>query len=286
MDKIGFIGYGHMGSILLKSLLSTKAISPGELIVSTRTREKLDELIALFPAIEIAKNNLEVALKISTIFLCVGTYQVLPVLSEVKGAFQNNQHLIFISGGLEIASIERLFTGPITKVIPTLISEVKEGVTLICHNTKVSPAQKAYLWNVFHKIGKVKVIAESQFEIGADFTRFEQGLLAAICEQFVQAGTKHSDFTYEELTDMLLHSLNGTARLLLQNREGFKTLIDRVATKGGATEGGASVLESRLPDVFEQVFDVTSQRHETRKQKTREQLAKGFTQSVLSQKQA
>ena len=37
MKKIGFIGYGHMGSTLVKSLLSAKANDPGQLFISNLT---------------------------------------------------------------------------------------------------------------------------------------------------------------------------------------------------------------------------------------------------------
>jgi pyrroline-5-carboxylate reductase len=277
MDKVGFIGYGHMGSVILKGLLSTTGIEPGQVIISTRTRNKLDELKSIHPDIEIAENNREVAQKSSTLFLCIGTYQVKSVLMEIRDVLHNEMHLVTISGGLEIASVERIFDGPITKVIPTIISEVQEGVTLVSHNAKVSQAGKAYLFQLFSKIGEVKVIPEHQFEMGADFTSCAPGLLASICEQFVQAGVRESDFTYAEASEMFLHTLYGTAKLLLQNKEDFKALTRRVATKGGATEGGVSVLEANLPEVFEKVFAVTLQRHEARKQITRQQFGELLT---------
>jgi pyrroline-5-carboxylate reductase len=272
MDKVGFIGYGHMGSVLLNSLLSTKAVQPCQVIISTRTRSKLDKLKAVYQDIEIVGSNRDVAQKSSTLFLCVGTAQVKSVLMEIRDVLSNKIHLIIISGGLEIASVEHIFDGPITKIIPTIIAEVQEGVTLISHNPKVSQVKKVYLSQLLGKIGEVKIIAEHQFEIGTDFTSCAPGLLASICEQFVQAGVKHGDFTSDEAADMLLHTLYGTAKLLLQNKEDFKALTRRVATKGGATEGGISVLEAELPDIFENVFTATLQRHEARKQITRQQF--------------
>lgn len=272
MSKVGFIGYGHMGSVMLQSLLSMKAIRSDQVVISTRTKNKLSDLKAKYPDIEIEDNSCEVARKSSTLFLCVGTGQVKSVLTEIADVLSDDMHLVTISGGLEIASVERVFDGPISKVIPTIITEVQEGVTLISHNAKVTPAAKAYLFECFSQIGKAKVIAEHQFEIGADFTSCAPGLLASICEQLVLAGVKHGDFTYEEAAEMLLYTLYGTAKLLLQNQEDFKALIRRVATKGGATEGGVSVLEAKLPEVFDGVYAATLERHEARKQITRQQF--------------
>lgn len=272
MDKVGFIGYGHMGSVMLRSLLATKAIAPEQVLISTRTANRLHSLKEDFPGIEVADSNSAVAKNSSMLFLCVGTSQVNPVLSEIVGVLSAATHLVIISGGLEISSVEQLFDGPITKLIPTIIAEVREGVTLICHNARVSPTENNRVGEMFACIGKVRVIAEHQFEICADFTSCAPGLLACICDQFVLAGVKQGNIAYDDAAEMLLQTLYGTAKLLLQNKEDFGELLRRVATKGGATEGGAAVLESMLPAVFDSVFSVTLERHEARKQMTRQQF--------------
>jgi pyrroline-5-carboxylate reductase len=273
MNKVGFIGYGHMGSILLNSLLLVKAIKPQKVVISTRTLRKLDDLKAKYPALQIASDNPTVARQSSILFLCVGTYQVKPVLDEIKGMLPREAHLVLMTGMLEMASIERVWTGAVTKIIPTLIAEVQEGITLICHNQKVKPAQKDQLHKMLYKIGSIKIIQESQMGRGSDFTSCGPGLLAAIGEQFVQAGVKEGDFTYQEGYEMFLATLYGTAKLLIQKKEDFKELINRVARKGGPTEGGVSVLETHLSEVLAKMFNATLERREAGKQVTRQQLA-------------
>ncbi|MEW6671817.1 MAG: NAD(P)-binding domain-containing protein [Thermodesulfobacteriota bacterium] len=272
MKKIGFIGYGHMGSVLLNSLLSAHALDPHHILIATRTRRNLDALKATYPAIAIAVDNHEVAEKSALVFLCVGTYQVKEVLAEILPALHAQTHLVTISGGLELASIARIFKGAVTKIMPTLIAEVHEGVTLICHNQYVQPPEREFLVQMFRHIGEVKEIQEYQFELGADLTSCAPGLLASICDQFVKAVVKHQDFTYAEAAEMLLQTLYGTAKLLRHNQEMFTPFINRVATKGGATEGGVGVLEAFLPDIFDRMLTTTLQRHDARKQQTRQQF--------------
>jgi pyrroline-5-carboxylate reductase len=272
MDKVGFIGYGHMGSVMLDGLLKAEALLSDQVVVATRTRHKLDELKAAYPAVQIAGDARAVAGQCATLFVCVPTYQVKPVLVEIGDALCADTHLITIAGGLELASVERVYAGPVSKVMPTLVMAAGAGVTLICHNARVSPAKKERLQRWFRRVGQVKVIPEHQFEVAADFTSCTPGLLAGICEQFVQAGIRHGDLTYAEASEMLLHTVYGTAKLLLESGEDFGGLIRRVATKGGATEGGVEVLAAYLPDVFEKMFGATLERHEARKQVTRRQF--------------
>ena len=272
MSKIGFIGYGHMGSVLLNSLVTSQAIEPSQVIVTTKTRNKLDELHANYPAIEIAEDNLTVVKNSDLIFLCVGTYQVKSVLLEIQNGFHTDSHLVIMSGGLEIASVETLVSVPVTKIMPTLLAEVHEGVTLVCHTPRVPLKAQQHLEQLLGHIGIVKVIAENQFEVGADFTSCAPGLFAAICDQYIRAGILDGDFSYEEAQSMLLGSLGGMVKLVQTREEGVKDLIGRVATQGGATEGGVNVLEADLPEVFQRVFTVTKERHENRKLGTRGQF--------------
>ena len=42
--KVGMIGTGNMGTILSEALLDGKAVSPSDLIVTNRTKEKAERL--------------------------------------------------------------------------------------------------------------------------------------------------------------------------------------------------------------------------------------------------
>jgi|GEM_PF-2407837 len=44
MVKVGLIGYGSMGRMLVRALIMSGALTPDEIIVSTRTKSKLDTL--------------------------------------------------------------------------------------------------------------------------------------------------------------------------------------------------------------------------------------------------
>ena len=271
MKKIGMIGYGHMGSVLLNALLSTQAVRAEDLFVSNRTLEKLIPLQRSYPAINITNHNRIVASQSEILFLCVGTYQMKALMEEITPSLDEHTHLIFLSGGLEIASVEQVFPGPITKIIPTLLAEFHMGVTLVCHNARVSDAQSRYLEGMLESVGKVAVIPENQFEIGADFTSCAPGLLAAICQHFIVSGTQHGGLSYEQAKSLFLETLSGTAKLFNDKNIDLRDFIGQVATPGGSTEGGVSVLDQALPQVFNDMFSATLQRHEDRKEYTRAQ---------------
>jgi len=85
---IGFIGYGNMGSMLVKKFIGERILKPEEIIVSTRTKSKLLGLKEVYPKINIAENNKDLAKKAKYIFICVKQPEVKGVLDEIKEFFE------------------------------------------------------------------------------------------------------------------------------------------------------------------------------------------------------
>lgn len=191
----------------------------------------------------------------------------------------NGTHLVSIAASLTIANLETIYRGPITKVIPSLTALVQEGIVLACHNCKVSQLQSGFVENLLSAIGTLKIIEEENFEAGADLTSCAPGMIAAIFQQFVAAGVKHSTLSSEEAEQMVLKTLFGTAKLLVEHNLGFDQTITRVATKGGITEEGVSVLRNLLPATFDQVFSHTLSKHQVLKKKIAEQFGQGSENS-------
>lgn len=60
------------------------------------------------------------------------------ILGELVGSISPDTHLISIAGSVEIRDIETLVKCKVSKLIPTITSEISAGVSLICHNSLVN----------------------------------------------------------------------------------------------------------------------------------------------------
>ena len=270
MDKIGFIGYGSMGSMIIKGILSHKVLKREEMIICTRTRSKLSDLEEEHPEVEIADNNASLADKCQKIFLFVGTGEVKKVIEEIKPKITLNTHIIYISAGLTIKTVESKFPGKITKVIPNITSQVGEGVSLVCHNEKVTPEDVEFINNIFKVISSVKTIKEEDFEVASDLTSCAPAFIAEILNEFTNAAIGNSEISKEDAEEMVIKTLYGTSKLLIKGGMDFDEIISRVATKGGITEQGIKVLDEKLPAMFDQLLKTTQKKHETRKKELNE----------------
>jgi len=261
MKKTGFIGYGSMGSMLINGFLKSGVLASEDTVVSNRTLAKIENLVHKWKGITITTDNRKVARESDLLFVCVRPLDVLHVLHEIKDDLTNSTHLVSIAGCVTINDIESQFPGQVTKVIPSVTSEVREGISLVCHNPKVTEERIESLEKLLGAISRVVHVRENDFEVAADFTSCAPGMIAAIFDCFVKAGLKHTEIESDVAQRLVVSTLLGTAKLMTEKEIGFSELIGRVATKGGITEEGVKVLKNHLPAVLDEVFFKTLSKH-------------------------
>ena len=271
MKKTGFIGYGSMGRMLINGFLKSGILSPKETVISNRTMAKIENLAQEWKGITLTTDNRKAARESDLLFICVRPLDVLPVLREIKSDLKGSTHLVSIAGCVTVNDIESQFQGQVTKVIPSVTSEVREGISLVYHNPKVTGDRIDILEKLLGAISRVIHVRENEFEVAADFTSCAPGMIAAIFDCFVKAGLKHTEIESDIAQSLVVSTLFGTAKFMTEKGIGFSELIGRVATKGGITEEGVKVLNNRLPAVFDEVFLNTLSKHGVVKEMIRNQ---------------
>jgi pyrroline-5-carboxylate reductase len=272
MAKTGFVGFGNMGRVLIRSLLASKGLAPKDCWVHTRSMDKLKPLLNQYPQVKMAASVKDAARDSRYLFICTGTYDVKAVLEKAIPFASNGLHVVTISAGLELATLEMVFPGKISRIMPTMLAEVNAGVTLIAHNAKVGAGDKAALAAMLEHVNEVVQVEESQFETGADLTSCAPAFIAEMITLYARAVEKHSRYAFEDADRMFKKTIAGTLRLLEQRKETSSELVRRVATKGGSTEAGILVLRSALPEVFDVLLEKTLEPQVARKSHTRSQF--------------
>ena len=253
--KVGFIGYGSMGSMLLNQFILSGALRPDEIVVFNRTVTKLHGLRESYPTIDIAADVRDVATKAKYIFLCTKALDMLPILEELKGYMTPDTHIISIAGAIQASDISKCTGTAVSKLIPAVTSEVQDGVSLLYHEAAVPKEDAAIIESLLSRISRVKLLKEDDFALITEITSCGPGLIAGIFREFLESAVRSSEvYNRETLQDLLIRTLYGTAKLFLEKELTFDETIGRVAVKGGTTEEGVLVLEEQLPRVFDQMF--------------------------------
>ncbi len=256
MEKIGFIGYGSMARMLISGLIKYGNIKEDQIIVTRKDKNRLEEIKGDWAQITVTKELSDIVKESKYIFVCVKPLEYIEVLKGLKASLLPNHHIISIAGSVLLEDMEQIVACKITKLLPTVISEVQGGITLVCHNSRVGEEDKKQIEDLLGRISKLRHTREEDFGFASEFTSCGPGLFAAIFQEFVEAGLRHGDsFTREGINDLVLYTMIGTAKLMLEESMDFEDVIRRVQTKGGITEVGVRIIQAGLPQIFNEAFD-------------------------------
>ena len=138
MMKIGIIGYGSMGKMLLWKFSEAGKIGKQGLMVSNRTMEKLKEA----EDIACIVTSRQLAAETDIIFVCVRPSDIKQVLEEISDVIRKDALLVSLNGSVSFETISRLTDHKAAKVIPSLTAEIERSQTLVCYNSLVNEEDK------------------------------------------------------------------------------------------------------------------------------------------------
>ena len=256
MKTIGFIGFGKMNQMLAEGFLRTGTLTPGEVVISTKTREKASELITSFPGVRLLNDNRDLAETADVIIIGVRPLDVPGVLQEIRDTRSGDVHIISIAACVGIEQIARIHPGRITRILPSICSTVGEGISLCCHHPAVSQEEAVFVEELFSSVSQVMVIEEELFEPVGDLTSCGPALITRMLTELAGAGVRSSGLSAEVCLEMVIRTAFGTALMLTEGMNP-EELIRRVATPGGITEEGVKILEKDLAPVLDRLFDTT-----------------------------
>lgn len=261
--KIGIIGIGNVGSMFIQKFTEENLFTEENIYAANRSVEKLHGLKEKYPLINTCSNIGDLAKKCSNILLCVKPLDLPYVLLEMQPYINEKTYLMVSTSMIKHEDIRKFHKGSITIFMPTLISMVNGGVSLVFHNEHVDEEKKEFFHGLLSSFSEVKVLDEEDINLSQNMTATFPGLYAEIMLEFVKAASKRSkNVSDQDLEHMLLVSLLGASRLLLERKMSFEETINRVSTKGGTTNAGVTVLKRMLPEVFDATLDASITRHD------------------------
>lgn len=261
--EIGIIGIGNVGSMMLHKFTELNLLEEKSIYVANRSKEKLESLKKKYASLNVCDSNIELAKRCKNILLCVEPLNLPTVLLEIQPYINEETYLMISTSMVAHKDIYKFHEGSITIFMPTLISMVNGGVTLTSHNRHVDEGKKIFFDNIMGSFSEVKNVGEEDINLAQNMTASFPGFFAEIMLEFVKAASKRSNnVSDEELEHMLLLSLLGASRLLLEKNMSFEETIHRVSTKGGITYEGVKVFKEKLPEVFDAALDASTERYD------------------------
>lgn len=257
--KIGFIGCGKMASAIIKGVLSSSnkydikgsEVNPD---VAKCAEERL--------GIPVLTDNKMLVMDSDVIFLAVKPNCVVGILEEIKSEITPDKLIVSIAAGVSTSKIEKVLgQARVIRVMPNTPALVLEGMSGICKGSFARDEDAEFVMGLLSSIGKCIEVNENQIDIVTAISGSGPAFFYKVIEDMARAGEKLG-LDYDKSLMLATQTALGSAKMVFNRGElTVQTLIDNVATKGGCTFVGISVMNDEHSDkLFYDVIDKTTQK--------------------------
>lgn len=270
--KIGIIGTGSMGSILIESFIEANAVTSSQLILTNRTIEKAYTFKEKFPGLQVAKTSEDVARVADLLFICVKPLQFHPLLKELQPLLTENQIIISITSPISTQQLQSIVPCKVARVIPSITNRALTGTSLVSFGATCSNIDKETIINLMSHISTPVLIDEKNTRVASDIVSCGPAFFSYLLQVFIESAVRQTDITKEEATQLASQMIIGFGKLLEKEIFTLATLQERVSVPGGVTGEGLKVLNHEIGDMFDLLFQQTHAKYREDLEKVKEQF--------------
>lgn len=244
MAKIGLIGTGTMGEVVLRAVVALEQYK-NEYYCANRTMAKAKQLAEQLEGI--ACDNITLAKECDWIFLGVKPQMMEEVLLEIAPALQQREEkvvLVSMAAGVTLERLRELlgFDCAVIRMMPNTPMEVGYGTVQYCgHCVDEQTLATFGRWMSSHH-GIADEIPESLMDAATAVSGCGPAFCAMMLEAMADAGVQCGlprDKAYSYAAQTML----GTAKLVLDQGKHPASIKDSVCSPAGATIEGVAALE-------------------------------------------
>lgn len=259
--KIGFIGCGKMASAIINGVISSSFL-PKENISGSEVNEEIAKNASERLGIKVITDNKTLVRNNDVIFLVTKPNIVGEILEEIKNELTNEKLLVSIPAGVSTSKIENIIGAKrVVRVMPNTPALVLEGMSGVCRGTYATDEDLDLVVELLSNIGKAIKVDEKQMDIVTAISGSGPAFFYKVIEDMARAGEKLG-LDYEKSLTLATQTAIGSAKMVMKRGETpVQTLIDNVATKGGCTFVGITVMnEENSEKLFYDVIDKTTKK--------------------------
>jgi pyrroline-5-carboxylate reductase len=240
--KIAIIGGGNIGSSIVRGLLRSGSIPPGNITLTRRNISKISEFSEL--GVNVMADNIKAVSSSDVVILAVLPSQLLGVIDSLKAALTDDKHiLVSVVTAFSLQEIRQRSgsKAAIVRAMPNTAAAVGESMTCLCANPEhTSALEKVRI--IFDQIGSTLIIQENLMSsatiLGACGIAFFMRYIRAASQGGIQVG-----FHAAEAQFIAAQTARGATSLLLESGNHPEREIDKVTTPMGCTIAGLNEME-------------------------------------------
>ncbi|MFV3387063.1 pyrroline-5-carboxylate reductase [Pseudomonas sp. NY15364] len=240
---IAFVGAGNMAASLIGGMraqgVAASAIRASEPGSEQRTRLQQEHGIATFA------DNGEAIKGADLVVLAVKPQIMKTVCQDLAPHLAPNQVIISIAAGISCASLENwLGQRPVVRCMPNTPALLRQGVSGLFANARVSAAQKAQAEEVLSAVGLALWLdEEAQLDAVTAVSGSGPAYFFLLIEAMTAAG-EQLGLPRETATRLSIHTALGAARMASESDVDAAELRRRVTSPNGTTEAAIKTFQA------------------------------------------
>ncbi|KUP07258.1 competence protein [Bacillus coahuilensis m2-6] len=260
--KIGIIGTGNMGTILIEAMIKTSIIDPNQLVITNRTIDKAYTLKKTYPSIHVEENVNILLSSSDIIFLCIKPLDIQPFIKQYKEQFTEEKIVVSITSPISVEQLESYIPSQCVRLIPSITNRALAGVSLLTFGESCSDTTMEVITRLADSFSSPIRIEEEITRVSSDIVSCGPAFFSYLTQRFIDGAVAETSITREKATELASQMLIGLGELLNQDIYTLPSLQEKVCVKGGVTGEGIKVLEANVGTMFEDLFKATHDKYD------------------------
>lgn len=254
MVRIAVIGCGNLGKSVIKSAIQS-GFDRHEIRGTVKSiRKNTDKFI--YPSSE----NVNIASKSDSIFLCVKPFQIKDVLLSIKNELKPHQTVISMAAGVPVSFLKLYLPKdqPLIRCMPSLSVECNIGIIGSFSENIGSSCIRVTLSPIFSGSTFLPFETENKIDACTPILGSGPAFISYFVKQMISSGMLFG-LSNEESKIILSQTLIGTAKMMRYMTP--DEIMSRVASAGGCTEAGLlKMTREGCTDIFRDSLEESFQR--------------------------
>ncbi|NUU96527.1 hypothetical protein XO10_09765 [Marinitoga sp. 1135] len=231
--KIGIIGIGNIGSMLVKRFSINKEY---ELYIYDVNKERIKKYEG--ENIHIEDEISKVYEKAIFTFVSVKPVHLKNVFDKIKDLSEENRYIISTAAGKTLDDLYELSGKKnIFRIMPTVISNSGLGTTAIAYNPAIPENIVSDVKSILSNLGEVLEIEEKKFDAFTVLNSSGPAFVAYIIESFLESGI-NIGLSHDDSLKIVANTFMGTLEYLKNEELKLSELKYMVSSPGGVTIKG------------------------------------------------
>lgn len=249
MKKIGIIGCGNMGEVLIDA--AVEIVGKKNVYCYDVDRSKLVRVKNSYK-VNLVGSNPELAQRCDVIIIAVKPQQIKELLNEISAFVDKSKLVVSIAAGVKIKTINKILGKDIqvVRVMPNLPIKVGCGVSAVCKNKICGRKNFDFIKKLFSKKGIVVETKERFMDLITAISGSGPAYVFYISE-ILQKIAERLGLPKKIIPALVNYTILGAGKMLVEQKISAKQLKDAVTSKGGTTEQALKVFyENNLERIF------------------------------------